>query len=173
MLLTPPEEKAIVRWIFKIEECGFPPRISHVKEAIMLVKYGEGTKKSLGKNYLTRFLDRHPDLVARLSVSFDKRRIKASRPQIIQHHYTQVQKVRNEYSIADGNIYNMDEKGFRQGVSDRARVICRRLPRGMSGKVAIDGNRELITVIETISGDGIVLPPLIIVNQDGIIKRSL
>ena len=56
----------------------------------------------------------------------------------------------------------MDDKGFGQGIADRAKVICRRLPRGMSGKVAIDGNRELITVVETISGDGYILPPLVI-----------
>ena len=32
----------------------------------------------------------------------------------------------------------------------------------MTGKLAEDGNRELITVIETICGNGTVLPPLII-----------
>ena len=56
----------------------------------------------------------------------------------------------------------MDEKGFRQGVSDRAKVICLRRERGMTGKMATDGTRELITVVETISGDGMALAPLII-----------
>jgi len=56
----------------------------------------------------------------------------------------------------------MEEKGFRQGVSDRAKVICQPRERGMSGKMATDGTRELITVVETISGDGQVLFPLVI-----------
>ena len=32
----------------------------------------------------------------------------------------------------------------------------------MTGKLATDGNRELITVIECVSGDGKVIPPVII-----------
>lgn len=32
----------------------------------------------------------------------------------------------------------------------------------MTGKIATDGTRELITVVETISGDGVSLPPLVI-----------
>ena len=48
------------------------------------------------------------------------------------------------------------------GKSDRCKVICGRRGRGMTGKLAQDGNRELITVIETICGDGSVLPPLVI-----------
>ena len=56
----------------------------------------------------------------------------------------------------------MDEKGFRQGIADRSKVICKRLSKGRSGKVAENSNRELITVVEAISGDGMVLPPLVI-----------
>lgn len=34
---------------------------------------------------------------------------------------------------------------------------CQRREKGMIGKMATDGIRELITVVETISGDGKVL----------------
>jgi len=61
----------------------------------------------------------------------------------------------------------MDEKGFRQGISDRAKVICLYRGRGMTGKLATDGNREMITVVEAISGSGIVLPPLVIYKGAG------
>ena len=40
-LLTPIEERAIVRWIMRLEEFRFPPRISHVTEAIVLLKHPE------------------------------------------------------------------------------------------------------------------------------------
>jgi len=48
------------------------------------------------------------------------------------------------------------------GKSDRCKVICGRRGRGITGKLAQDGNRELITVIVTICGDRSVLPPLVI-----------
>jgi len=70
--------------------------------------------------------------------------------------------VHRKYSITTANTYNIDEKGFRQRVSDRAKVICQCRARGMNGKMATDDTRELITVVETISGDGIVLSQLII-----------
>ena len=35
-------------------------------------------------------------------------------------------------------------------------MICLRRGWGMAGKLATDGNRELITVVEAISGEGIV-----------------
>lgn len=54
----------------------------------------------------------------------------------------------------------MDEKGFMMGVALRCKVICKRGAR--SAKLTQDGSREWVTVIETISGDGQVLRPMII-----------
>ena len=115
-----------------MEEFGFPPRISHVKEAISLLKGGVGgyTGK-IGRNYLSRFLDRHPELVAKLSSSFDKRRIKASNPETIRSHFSRIQQARMKENILESNMYHMDEKGFRQGISDRAKVICVRRDRDL------------------------------------------
>ena len=166
-LLTPAEERSIVRWILQIEEWGFPPRLAHVKEAVALlrgVRFAEqiDANVSPGKNWITRFLDRHPELVAKFSSQFDKKRLQANDPDIISDHFRRIAAVRRKYGITDSRTFNMDEKGFRQGISDRAKVICQRRPRGTTGKVAQDGNKELVTVIETISGNGTVLPPLII-----------
>ena len=93
--------------------------------------------------------------------------MKANDPVLIQDHFRKLRALQKNYDITDCNIYNMDEKGFKQGISDRAKVICLRRPKGMTGKVAMDGERELITMVETISGDGIVLPPLVIYKGAG------
>lgn len=43
-------------------------------------------------------------------------------------------------------------------ICDGAKVIsCVRRERGITGKMATDGTREPITVVETISGDGVSL----------------
>ena len=36
-----------------------------MKEAIVLVKHGESYTKEIGKSYLTRFLNPHPEIVAK------------------------------------------------------------------------------------------------------------
>jgi len=107
---------------YTLEEFGIPPRASHVKEATVILKHPELDLeeeaneayfgKGLGKKYLTRFLDRHPELVSSLSSNFDKRRIKQSDPAVIQRHFNKVQPVQEKYSITEGNTNNMDEKGF-------------------------------------------------------------
>ena len=65
-----------------------------------------------------------------------------------------------KYNIQPENIYNVDEKGFLMGRSTSVKVICQKGKR-RNFKVQ-DGNRELITVIETVSAGGILLPPHIV-----------
>ena len=54
----------------------------------------------------------------------------------------------------------MNEKGFLLGVSAKCRVICRKGRK--NPKYTQDGNRELITVLECVSAEGVVLPPLVV-----------
>ena len=54
----------------------------------------------------------------------------------------------------------MDKKGFLMGVTLRCKVICRRNRR--TPRLTMDGSCEWVTVIETVSGDGEILSPLII-----------
>jgi len=97
----------------KLEEWGFPPRIAHVKEAVTLLKGKEWNEKStVGRNWITRFLNRHPELVSKLSSQFDKKRINASDPNFIRSHFTKLQQLRCLYNILDKHTYNMDERGF-------------------------------------------------------------
>ena len=176
-LLTPSEEQCIVQWILKLKEWGFPPRIEHVKEAVIILKNDAYTKQHLdeelqhdpafktvtpGRNWIGKFLNRHPELVSKFSAQFDKKRLKANDPTLIEDHFRKIRLIRKKFHITDARMYNMDEKGFRQGISDRAKVICRRRARGATGKVAQDGNKELSTVVEAIDGIGNVLPPLVI-----------
>lgn len=54
----------------------------------------------------------------------------------------------------------MDKKGLQIGKSTRVKVIC--VHGRKSPPLMTDGNRELITAIETIAADGSYLPPMII-----------
>ena len=73
--------------------------------------------------------------------------------------------VLKEYNFLPENIYNMDEKGFTLGVSNRSKFVCKagRCP----PRVTQDGTRELITAIETVSATQFILPPMVIYKGAG------
>jgi hypothetical protein len=62
--------------------------------------------------------------------------------------------------IRSENIYNMDEKGFLLGQALKVKVICRKGRK--NPRYSQDGNREMVTVIECVSADGRVIPPMYI-----------
>jgi hypothetical protein len=65
-----------------------------------------------------------------------------------------------DYGIQEADIYNMDEKGFMMGVSGRAKVVIKATERNKF--VTTDGNREWVSVIESVRSTGDLLPSMII-----------
>ena len=102
------------------------------------------------------FRDSWIELVAKFSSTFIKKHIKASDLKILIDPFRELNGVIRTCDILEDMWFNMHEKGYMMGMSDRCKVICGRRGRGMTGKLAQDGNRELITVIETDCGDGTV-----------------
>lgn len=111
-LLSPIEEKALIRWIEKLEAWGFPPKLGHVKQAaIVLLKarndavtevmeVTEVTENSevVGKHWLDRLLGRHPTLNTRFTTQIDNKRIEASTPHIIQGHFRKLKTIVQDFS---------------------------------------------------------------------------
>ncbi|KAH0603952.1 uncharacterized protein H6S33_006983 [Morchella sextelata] len=148
-LLSEHEETTIVRWCERMDDWGFPLRLSLVKEmAAYLVKKREIGRR-LGKHWLARFLQRNPELASKFSARLDKQR--ALLKQVI-----------TLYDILPKDKYNMDEKGFMMGIAAKVKVICRfgrKNPR-----LTYSCNRTWVTVIEAVSAAGVPVPPMII-NQ--------
>ena len=165
--LTKPEEKAIVKFCFEMDDCGFPPRLDYVKDmALHLHEKRIGYKPlPIGKNWITRFLSRHPDLASKYSTKLDRQRAHANDPRIIKDYFAKLTSLIRRYGLKAFQIFNMDEKGFLMGVASRAKVLCRRGRR--NPRVTHDGNRELVTVVETVGALGCALSPLIINKGKG------
>lgn len=136
---------------------GLPIRVDGVRFMIMRILKGKKRAISvLGKNYIPRFLDRHPHLASKFSSQVKKQRIVASNPLILEPAMIKFGELLKERDIKPGNMYNMDEKAIILGKSARVKVLCvrgRRSPPKMT-----DGNKELISAIEVVSDDGFVLP---------------
>ncbi|EOA85346.1 uncharacterized protein SETTUDRAFT_20854 [Exserohilum turcica Et28A] len=79
-----------------------------------------------------------------------------------------------EYDVDARNTYNMDEKGFFIGITNRTkRVFSKALWASGEIKAAIqDGNREWVTLLACVCASGEVLPPAIIYKGTAGIQSS-
>ena len=130
-IFSPAAEKAIVKWILKLDSFGFSPRVDilmglvkHLakdesQRQVQVQDFAEG-KKIIGKNWISRFLDRHPILSTKFTSRIDCQRAYASNPHIINDHFT---KVLRTGRFTPKAITNVNEKGFIMGVAPRTRVL--------------------------------------------------
>ena len=82
---------------------------------------------------------------------------------LIREHIANIIQLRRTIAaphILPENIYNADEKGFMMGLATRVKVICKREKKNTWKRQL--GKREMITVLETVSAGGSVLPLMII-----------
>ena len=114
----------------------------------------------MGKRWITRFLDRHPDISSRYSGNLDRQRAYASDPNKIKDYFRKFNNLRITHNLQPADIYNMDEKGFLMGMSTKTKVVTRVARK--NPRVTHDGKRELITDLETICGDGTSMAPFLI-----------
>ena len=73
-LLSSAAEEAIVKWILKLDDWGFPPRLDCLWEKVNVLAKGEERKRynpatsalcpHIRRNIITQFLNRHPELAA-------------------------------------------------------------------------------------------------------------
>jgi hypothetical protein len=166
MILTQQEEDVLAEWILRMDRQGFSPPCPYVrrKANLLLVERVRGTTTSppiIGKNWVTKFINRRPDLRGSYSRRYDHQRALCEDPIVIEEWFRLVRNVVSKYGIVADDMYNFDETGFQMGVSATARVITGSERRGKPLKKQ-PGNREWVTVIETISAVGIRLDPLII-----------
>lgn len=159
-----------------MDDAGFPPRVDLLRGMASALAQNiaeedklDPTAAIIGRNWVSRFLDRHPDLASKYSTQLDRQRQNASNPVTLRDYFNKHSRlVRRLIPLGlrpSDDIYNFDEKGFILGYSAKAKVICRSGRRNPN--VAQDASRELITVVETVSVGGLVLPPWVIYKGKG------
>ena len=120
----------------------------------------KGDKKPLGINQVSKFLRRHLNIKSAYIPPLDKERAIAQEPEILRGWFELYKRVKEEYYIQDEDIYNMDKKGFMQGVIAKLRVMISKHKK----KPAMTqcSNREWVSLIKCISIDRRILQPWII-----------
>ncbi|KZT32305.1 DDE-domain-containing protein, partial [Sistotremastrum suecicum HHB10207 ss-3] len=165
--MQPGETQALLDHLITSAHRGFPLTRQGLREAALAIlkkRLGEGVY--LGKNWCTRFLQRHSTILkTHWGQTLDIKRGQAVNPATNETYFRLLKEVLGvkedgSVTILPENIYGCDESGFMQGVAETERVI------GLAGKsgqhVMRYINRETTTALVTICADGTSLPPLVI-----------
>lgn len=164
------QEDTLVELINTMDEWGLGPESTDIRQyADAILNRGKrkgDQNKKLGANWVHNFLDRHQDRLApRWSSPLDRKRANGLNPITKEQHFKLIQDTNERYEIMPENDYGMDESAFMLGRGRKARVIGRKQSGGKRIKqshVHQDGNRETVTVVETICADGSTLIPTVV-----------
>lgn len=170
-LLSPAEEKALVKWVKQLTIAGYPARHSILREmaeevraqrvasindsSMQLVFY-----RPIGQSWVQRFLLRHPELKSVTGRQIDASRFKETTKPVIENWFEVITSLMKEYGIRREDVYNMDESGYGIGTHESSRVIIDSSLR--TRYQAQPGRQEWVSTVECICADGTSIPPLII-----------
>lgn len=162
--LNPSEEKALVKYLLRMRDLGFPVRIKYLPSLAFIIARQRSTTgrtiKPPGKNWPKAFQQRHPELKSRKLNAIDWNRHDSNIYDKIVEWFEVIGKVLQDSAILPENVYNMDEIGVMLSMLGSIKVLIgkddRQNHRGAGVK------RTMVTAIECVSGDGRALPPMII-----------
>lgn len=161
--LTKAEETALATWIGLMQLWGWPPRVCQVRFMATDFLPKRGDLEPLGLNWIQKFLSRHPHLDSNWSQSIENDRLLYSRPENLAEWFIFCLAALKRYDFNTHDIYNMDEKGFAQGLLGTLKVVCDR--RQLATEKPLKkhcGTREWVSIIECICADGEAIAPHLI-----------
>jgi Beta-lactamase/Tc5 transposase DNA-binding domain len=166
--LSDEQEIMLCNWLTRLDKLGIsarPTMLTRAANNALRRNYpGLTPPPTVSHNWTSRFLQRHPEFVKKKKKPLAVERAQAHSRQTIQAHFDRFQNAVQEYGIADNDIYNFDETGFRIGIGRPHEVITRRRVRNLPLYLQDPDNRESLTSIEYISAGGQVIPPMVIVT---------
>jgi hypothetical protein len=159
------EESSLKKWILDMDQRGLPPTHATVRKMANLLlsnRKGLDSVDLVSERWVTRFIHRHDELQSKYNRKYDYQRAQCEDPEVIKDWFTRVQNTIAKYGILEQDIYNFDETGFQMGVASTAKVVTGSYHTTSRVRALQPGNREWVTVIESINASGWILPPMVI-----------
>jgi hypothetical protein len=153
--LTPVQEVVLVAWVHALGRRGIPLSPGVVAEYASNI-----AGKPIQQGWTKAFRARHPEIKGRWTTGLECCRAKALNRTQVAGFFGILDELITKHNIPPENIYNMDEKGVQLGVGGRVYVLVDRDQKSVMQ--VEDGNRELITIIETVCADGDSIRPSVI-----------
>jgi hypothetical protein len=91
----------------------------------------------------------------------DRQRILQEDPEIIGAWFKLVEETKVKYGVHDDDVHNFDESGFQMGVISTMKVVTGSERRARPDLIQ-PGDREWVTLIQSICAAGYATPPFII-----------
>ncbi|EAU29721.1 conserved hypothetical protein [Aspergillus terreus NIH2624] len=163
--LTEFEEELLLKRLLDADTRGFPIRPEFLRgmAQVLLRSRLQDPTAAIGTNWPYNFVKRHPQLRTRYTRRITYQRAKQEDPKVIGPWFETVRATIQEHGIHEDDIWNFDETGFAMGVCSTSKVITA-VERSERPRRVIQGNREWVTIIETIGSRGVYLPPVIILK---------
>lgn len=133
-LLSAEEEKELVRWITRLTNQSYPPKPYTVREMAEAIRTRRVigindpsiTRVSyppIGKQWVSRFMQHHPNLDSIIAETIEAARIKETSSEVLQKWFNEIKSIIDEFDIQPQDIHNMDETGNSIGSINSTRVI--------------------------------------------------
>ena len=123
---------------------------------------GKGQAPTIGPHWTKRFFKRHPQYFVLKQKLLAVERKNAESPETIKQHFDEFKEAKTSHGVADGDVYNFDETGSRAGCGRQQKVITKE----EKARVVLEnsGNRDFISSLECVDGDGSVISNMIILS---------
>jgi hypothetical protein len=159
------EEEVLLKQLLEADKRGFPIRPEFLRgmAQILLRERLQTSTAVLGINWAYSFVKRHPQLRTRYNRRITYQRARQEDPKVIIPWFQTVHAAIQEHGIHEDDIWNFDETGFAMGLCSTSKVITA-AERSEKPRRVIQGNREWVTIIETVSSKGVHIPPVIILK---------
>ena len=170
--LTDEEERAVINFMLSLDANQLRGTARTIETTAMHLLYRrprsphDPEPAPLGNTWVSRFMARHADeLMFQRDSPKELERAAAEDPEAIRSWFNALKGKIDRCGIQPRDMYNVDEAGFRIGIGKRERVVTKRRKKKVRLPSSKDTDRELITMVETISTDGDVLPPFAILQS--------
>ena len=162
--LSTDEESVLARHVERLLEGGFSASLSLLRKLAteMQNRSCPDNMRPVGNHWHLRFLKRHSGLSSAWSSSLSSKRAHAGSSGVIYPFLTRLKELCQKYGIAPSDMWNMDEKGFILGSGARTKVLVRAPHREADRQRREAGNRDFVTVVDTVNAEGTWLDPLVI-----------
>ena len=115
----------------------------------------------VGKHWVEKFVTRSDKLKMAFNRAKDRQRILQEDPEIIGAWFKLVEDTKAKYGVHDDDVHNFDKTGFQMGVIGSTKVVTV-TERRARPELVQPGDREWVTVIQSICAAGYATPPFII-----------